>query len=145
MLVKKFGGKVPSKLDDLLSLPGVGPKMSHLLLQHRFNKTEGISVDTHVHRVVNRLGWVNKTTKNPEETRIALEEWVPKVLWKELNPMLVGFGQTICTPRNPKCYKCPARHFCKYKFKNLDPVLVEKYKHLNQLSNLSKAAIKHDS
>lgn len=71
-------------------------------------------VDTHVHRISNRLKWVSKPTKEPEQTRAELEKWVPYELWSEVNEIMVGFGQTICTPINPKCdqclnYQCPSR------------------------------------
>lgn len=66
--------------------------MAHLLLQIAFGRTEGISVDTHVHRIANRLKWVKKETKQPEQTASALEDWLPKEKWESINPMLVGFG-----------------------------------------------------
>jgi len=69
-------------------------------------------VDTHVHRISNRLGWVKKITKTPEETRKALESWLPKELWREVNHMLVGFGQTICRPVNPHCVSCLNKTTC---------------------------------
>jgi len=69
-------------------------------------------VDTHVHRISNRLGWVKKITKTPEDTRKALESWLPKELWREVNHMLVGFGQTICRPVNPHCVSCLNKTTC---------------------------------
>lgn len=69
-------------------------------------------VDTHVHRISNRLGWVKKTTKTPENTRIELESWLPKDLWREVNHMLVGFGQTICRPIGPHCASCLNKTTC---------------------------------
>lgn len=107
---------------DLVELPGVGPKMTHLYLQIVFpeRQSEGIAVDTHVHRVANRLHWVSsskskekwKETKSPEETMRQLEEWLPRRLWAEINPLLVGFGQMICLPQRPKCGECLLRHTC---------------------------------
>lgn len=71
----------------------------------------GIGVDVHVHRISNRLGWVNGTT-TPEQTGSELEDWVPKEYWTELNWMLVGFGQTVCLPRKPKCFECLLKESC---------------------------------
>jgi endonuclease-3 len=106
---------VPDNLEDLVALPGVGNKMAHLLLQEAFNKVEGISVDTHVHRIANRLKWVKNPTKNPDDTAKALEEWLPKTKWRHINPLLVGFGQTICKPIGPRCWECPVNKLCKFK------------------------------
>lgn len=72
----------------------------------------GIGVDTHVHRIVNRLKMVPKETKEPEQTRIALEKWLPMDEWWEVNELLVGFGQTICTPTNPRCGDCLNAMIC---------------------------------
>ena len=91
----------------MLGLPGVGPKMAHLLLQESFGKTEGISVDTHVHRIAYRIGWVENEIKNRNKTAGELEKWLPKERWEAINPLLVGFGQTICRPVGPKCDQCP--------------------------------------
>ena len=77
-------------------------EMGHLLITHAFNRVEGIGVDVHVHRISNRLEWV-ENTKGAEETRKSLEKWLPKDLWDKINYLLVGFGQSLCTPRNPKC------------------------------------------
>jgi endonuclease-3 len=74
------------------------------------SRTLGIGVDTHVHRIANRLGWVK--TKDPESTRTALEDWLPKEYWADINPLLVGFGQTHCLPINPHCSTCPVSHSC---------------------------------
>ncbi|KAI8042194.1 hypothetical protein M5D96_003496 [Drosophila gunungcola] len=83
---------------ELIALPGVGPKMAHICMAVAWNKVTGIGVDVHVHRISNRLGWLPKPTKEPEQTRIALEKWLPHSLWAEVNHLFVGFGQTICTP-----------------------------------------------
>lgn len=69
-------------------------------------------VDTHVHRISNRLGWVRKPTKTPEKTQVELESWLPKELWREVNHLLVGFGQTICKPVQPNCGACLAKDVC---------------------------------
>ncbi|RKP24740.1 DNA glycosylase [Syncephalis pseudoplumigaleata] len=108
--VAKYQGDIPDSLQGLLDLPGVGPKMSFLALQAAWGKNIGIGVDTHVHRISNRLGWVR--TKQPEETRRVLETFVPREYWAAINPMLVGFGQTTCLPVAPRCPQCPVRDLC---------------------------------
>ncbi|KAF3685307.1 Endonuclease III -like protein 1, chloroplastic [Capsicum annuum] len=112
--LSKYDGDIPSTLDDLLLLPGVGPKIAHLVMIMAWNKVEGICVDTHVHRVSNRLGWVlrpgtKQGTRSPEETRVSLQQWLPKEEWVSINLLLVGFGQTICTPLRPRCAKCTVK------------------------------------
>ncbi|KAJ3575431.1 hypothetical protein NP233_g1089 [Leucocoprinus birnbaumii] len=102
----EFESDVPKTLDELVSLPGIGPKMAILILHVAWNINHGIGVDSHVHRLTNRLGWHRKPTKNAEETRSSLESWLPSELYREINLMLVGFGQVICTPANPRCNAC---------------------------------------
>lgn len=109
ILIDKFGGKVPSDLDILLALPGVGRKTANLVLTLGFKKL-GICVDTHVHRISNRLGYVK--TKNPEETEFALRDVLPKRHWIEYNDLLVTWGQNICRPTSPKCSICRANKYC---------------------------------
>ncbi|QSL64349.1 hypothetical protein MERGE_001649 [Pneumocystis wakefieldiae] len=104
ILQENYDGDIPSTIKDLVALPGVGLKMAHLCLSSAWNKTEGIGVDVHVHRISNLLGWVN--TKTPEQTRLKLESWLPKKYWREINHLFVGFGQTICLPRGRKCSQC---------------------------------------
>jgi endonuclease-3 len=108
ILHDKFDDDTPSTIEDLVSLPGVGPKMAHLFLHRAWGLVEGIGVDVHVHRLANMWGWTgrSKLAPTPERTRVALESWLPRDLWVEINPMLVGFGQTICLPRNSKCDQC---------------------------------------
>lgn len=91
-------------VEGLMSLPGVGPKMAYLCLSAAWGRTEGIGVDVHVHRITNLWGW--HKTKNPEETRLALQAWLPKELWHEINWLMVGFGQTVCLPVGRKCGEC---------------------------------------
>ncbi|XP_072240387.1 endonuclease III-like protein 1 [Leuresthes tenuis] len=116
MLQTEFGGDIPNSVEGLVRLPGVGPKMAHLAMDIAWDQVSGIGVDTHVHRISNRLGWLRKPSKNPEETRKALEEWLPRELWSEINWLLVGFGQQVCLPVNPLCsvclnqYSCPSAH-----------------------------------
>lgn len=100
----KYNDDIPSNLDELLQIRGVGPKMAYLCLQCAWDKNIGIGIDVHVHRITNRLGW--HITKTPEQTRVCLESWLPKDLWKPINPLLVGFGQTICGSPIPKCHIC---------------------------------------
>lgn len=114
ILIKDYKSDIPSTIKGLCSLPGVGPKMGHICMQVAWGETSGIGVDTHVHRICNRLGWVKKETKTPEATREALESWLPRDLWSEVNHLLVGFGQEICTPRFPKCGECLNRDICPY-------------------------------
>lgn len=111
ILLAQFHGKVPSTLADLLSLPGVGRKTAQCVRIYAFNLA-GIAVDTHVHRISNRLGLVN--TKKPEETEQKLMQKIPKKYWKEINNLFVKFGQTICLPIKPKCGLCRIKKYCKY-------------------------------
>lgn len=101
---------LPTKMEDLLGLPGIGNKMAILYMSHAQGKVVGISVDTHVHRVSNRIGLAN--TKDPDKTRRALEGVVPRSEWKAVNNVLVGFGQTICTAKAPLCKQCCVRDRC---------------------------------
>ena len=110
-LVDEFGGEVPSDMEALMSLPSVGPKTANCVLVYGFDKP-AIPVDTHVHRIANRLGLVE--TKTPEETEAKLVETVPKRYWLELNELFVRFGQTTCKPIGPRCGECTLRARCKY-------------------------------
>lgn len=96
-----FAGDVPRTVDELCSLPGVGPKMAFLALQEAWGLNVGIGVDVHVHRLSNRLGWCR--TSKPEDTRLALQSWLPKELHGSINKTLVGFGQVVCVPVGPRC------------------------------------------
>ncbi|KAL2687282.1 hypothetical protein Neosp_004836 [[Neocosmospora] mangrovei] len=100
----KWNGDIPDTIEGLTSLPGVGPKMAYLCMSVAWGRTEGIGVDVHVHRITNLWGW-NKT-KNPEETRAALQSWLPKDRWHEINHLLVGLGQSVCLPVGRKCGEC---------------------------------------
>ena len=105
-----FKGKTPGKIEDLLSFKGVGRKTANLVLGLGFG-IPAICVDTHVHRVSNRLGWVK--TEKPKETEMALREIFPKKLWIGLNTALVAFGQNLCLPVSPLCSICNASLLCK--------------------------------
>ncbi|XP_055300091.1 endonuclease III-like protein 1 [Sitodiplosis mosellana] len=112
ILIDQFQSDIPNDIKGLVSLPGVGPKMAHICMRVAWNIVTGIGVDVHVHRISNRLKWVPKETKEPEQTRIVLEKWLPFEEWAEVNELLVGFGQTICTPTNPHCGECLNAHIC---------------------------------
>lgn len=111
-IVEEHAAEVPSDYQTLTSFPGLGPKMVHLFLQAADGKVEGIGVDTHVHRIARRFKWVPPSAKSPEDTRKALEGWMPRELWDKVNHLLVGLGQTVCLPRHPKCDMCPAASVC---------------------------------
>ncbi|KAL8917264.1 MAG: hypothetical protein Q9208_008040 [Pyrenodesmia sp. 3 TL-2023] len=104
ILREKFNSDIPDTIEGLISLPGVGPKMAYLCSSAAWGRTEGIGVDVHVHRITNLWGW-QKTTQ-PEQTRAALEAWLPREKWHEINHLLVGFGQTICLPVGRRCGEC---------------------------------------
>lgn len=114
ILEDRFDGTVPNDFDSLMSLPSVGRKTANCVLVFGF-KIPAIPVDTHVHRISNRLGLVS--TSKPEDTEEALKKVLPKKYWIDINHMLVRFGQTICRPINPKCKECPLSNLCKY-YKN---------------------------
>jgi endonuclease-3 len=109
ILVEEFNGRTPDELDELLKLPGVGRKTANLVLTLGFNKL-GICVDTHVHRISNRLGYVQ--TKSPEQTEMTLRKKLPKRYWIEYNDLLVTYGQNICKPVSPLCSKCVIEPYC---------------------------------
>ncbi|XP_065290673.2 endonuclease III-like protein 1 isoform X3 [Dermacentor albipictus] len=114
VLLEKYDGDIPDSVESLCSLPGVGPKMAYLAMSCGWGHTVGIGVDTHVHRISNRLGWLPAPTKTPEQTRKALEAWLPRELWDEVNHLLVGFGQTVCKPVGPKCSTCLNMELCPF-------------------------------
>ena len=109
-LLARFGGKVPDDIDALLTLKGVGRKTANLVVTIGYRKP-GICVDTHVHRISNRLGYVR--TRTPEETEMALRARLPRRYWIGYNDLLVTFGQNLCTPISPKCSVCPVRALCR--------------------------------
>ncbi|KAI9669982.1 MAG: DNA N-glycosylase and apurinic/apyrimidinic (AP) lyase [Alyxoria varia] len=100
----QHGGDIPDTIEDLMALPGVGPKMAYLCMSAAWGRHVGIGVDVHVHRITNLWGW--HSTKTPEETRAMLERWLPRDKWHEINHLLVGFGQTWCPPVGRTCGEC---------------------------------------
>jgi len=102
-------GKVPDNYDELVKLPGVGRKTANVVLASAFGK-QSIGVDTHVHRISNRLGLVS--TEKPEETEEELKKIFPEKLWARVNKAMVGFGQTVCKPQKPLCEVCPFKDWC---------------------------------
>jgi len=109
ILLDQYGGCVPSSMEALLALPGVGRKTANLVLNEAFD-LDAICVDIHVHRISNRCGWLE--SKTPEETEMILREILPVKYWKRINYLLVLYGQRICRPVSPFCSKCVIGKFC---------------------------------
>jgi endonuclease-3 len=110
LLVERFDGRVPGTMEELLTLPGVGRKTANLVLILSFKSLKNICVDTHVHRISNRLGWVN--TRTPEETEQALYAATAARWWPYINLYLVTWGQNVCRPIYPRCGACAIREHC---------------------------------
>ena len=113
VLVDKFGGRVPSTLEELITLPGVGRKTANLVLILAFRSKKNICVDIHVHRISNRLGWVR--TRTPEETEQALYATIAKRWWPVINLYLVTWGQNVCRPVYPRCHECAIARDCRFR------------------------------
>lgn len=109
VLLDKYDGDIPKTIPEILKLKGVGSKMAYGIANMAWSNTFGIGVDVHLHRIANRLGWVNTT--NADDTREALESFLPKEKWQEVNVMIGGFGQTICKS-SPNCQECSVSHLC---------------------------------
>jgi endonuclease-3 len=109
-MVEAAGGKIPETIEELMEFPGVGRKVANCVLVYAFGQ-QAIPVDTHVHRVSNRIGWIK--TKTPEETERALVALVPKRLWPIINEALVAHGKAVCKPIGPTCDICPIRRHCR--------------------------------
>jgi endonuclease-3 len=109
VLLRDYGGKVPDDIDELLKFKGVGRKTANLVVTLGYRKP-GICVDTHVHRISNRWGYVKTAT--PEKTEFALRAKLPKEYWIEFNDLLVSFGQHLCRPISPLCSRCPIFRYC---------------------------------
>lgn len=106
-----FSGSVPDNIEDLTTIPGVGRKTANVVLADAFRKP-AIAVDTHVHRIANRIGWAK--TKNPDDTEAKLVKIIPESYWLGFNPMLVEFGKKVCKPIGPKCDLCSISEFCEF-------------------------------
>ncbi len=109
VLMRDYSGKVPDDIDELLKFKGVGRKTANLVVTLGYRKP-GICVDTHVHRISNRWGYVKTAT--PEKTEFALRDKLPKPYWIEYNDLLVSFGQHLCRPISPVCSQCPIERYC---------------------------------
>ncbi len=109
-ILTRFNNKTPNTKEQLLSIKGVGPKTANIVLAFAFDQY-ALPIDTHCHRIPNRIGWIK--TKTPEQTEKELEKELPKKHWKEFNHVFVQFGQTICKPISPKCSECPINKYCK--------------------------------
>ncbi len=111
ILVERYGGEVPDSVDALLTLPGVGRKTANCVLIYAFEKA-ALCVDTHMHRITNRLAWVQ--TKTPDSTEKALEKVMPQDLWAGSNRLFLQHGRALCLPTIPICSRCPVREWCAY-------------------------------
>jgi len=110
IIIRKYGGRVPDSIDELLTIKGIGRKTANLVITEGFGKP-GICVDTHVHRISNRLGIVS--TKNPHKTEMSLRKILPKQYWIRYNTLLVTFGKRVCKPISPLCTTCLLSKICK--------------------------------
>jgi len=115
ILKEKYNSRVPNDFNELLKLKGVGRKTANIVMVYGFGK-EGLPIDTHCHRIPNRLGWIK--TKKPEDTEKALRKLIPKKYWFEFNDLFVQFGQNICKPVKPMCNICPIKGYCDYYKRN---------------------------
>ncbi len=109
VLLERFNGKVPKTREELMSIKGIGPKTANIVLAFAFGK-KVLPIDTHCHRIPNRLGWIK--TKTPEKTEEELNKILPKKYWADFNSIFVQFGKTICQPVSPKCSICPVNEYC---------------------------------
>ncbi len=123
VLVSRHGGTVPADLDALVELPAVGRKTASCVLVYAFG-IPAIAVDTHVHRIANRLGWAK--AKDPVGTEKDLRRVLPQKHWLDVNRVMVSFGRDVCIPGVPKCWTCPVARFCRYPKKTPAPSKVKK-------------------
>jgi endonuclease-3 len=110
-LIENYNGKTPGDFNELMKLKGVGRKTANIVMVYGHKKEGFIPIDTHCHRLPNRIGWIK--TKTPEETERELKKILPKKYWNDFNHLFVKFGQTICVPTSPFCSKCPINRYCK--------------------------------
>ncbi|MBE3120866.1 MAG: endonuclease III [Thermoplasmata archaeon] len=109
-LLDKYQGEVPDEFEELLTLKGVGRKTANIVMVYGHKKHGYLPIDTHCHRIPNRLGWIK--TKTPEDTEQALKKILPSEYWDDFNDLFVTFGQTICVPISPFCSRCPIQQYC---------------------------------
>jgi endonuclease III len=110
-IANEHDGQVPEDMESLVALPGVGRKTASCVLVYSFRQP-AIAVDTHVHRIANRLGWVR--TASPDRTEVVLRDILPKRYWLDINRLFVLFGRDLCQPARPKCWRCPVRTYCAF-------------------------------
>ena len=110
-LLEKYSGQVPDTIDELLTLKGVGRKTANIVMVYGHKKHGYLPIDTHCHRIPNRLGWIK--TKTPQETEQSLKKTLPEKYWDDFNDLFVTFGQKICVPVSPFCSTCPIEQYCK--------------------------------
>lgn len=110
-LIENYGGQVPEDFEELLKLKGVGRKTANIVMVYGHKKQGFLPVDTHCHRIPNRLGWIN--TRTPEQTEKELKKILPEKYWNDFNHLFVKFGKIICVPVSPFCSRCPVRKYCK--------------------------------
>jgi len=111
VLLEKYQGEVPDEFNELLTLKGVGRKTANIVMVYGHKKHGYLPIDTHCHRIPNRLGWIK--TNSPEDTESALKKILPLEYWDDFNDLFVTFGQTICVPISPFCSRCPIEQYCK--------------------------------
>lgn len=111
ILIEKYNAEVPKDFNSILELKGVGRKTANIVMVYGFHDENFLPIDTHCHRIPNRIGWIS--TKNPEETEYQLRKILPKKFWLDFNHLFVIFGQTICVPISPHCTTCPIQQYCK--------------------------------
>ena len=110
ILMEKYDGKVPDEEEELLKLPGIGRKCMGIVMCYGFFKSGYLPIDTHCHRIPNRLGWIK--TRSPEQTEMELKKILPQKYWKDFNDIFVAFGQNICLPTSPLCSRCTVNKYC---------------------------------
>ena len=112
VVITKYNGKLPEKMEELILLPGIGRKSANVIMLEAYNNPQGIAIDTHAKRISNRLGLSKH--KEPEKIEQDLLKIIPKEMFRDVNHLLVWHGRNICDSRNPKCDKCPINTFCNY-------------------------------
>lgn len=112
-LLDNYRGNVPNSIEDLLNIKGIGRKTANIVMVYGHNNTNFLPIDTHCHRIPNRIGWIS--TETPEETEKELKKILPKKYWMKFNHLFVTFGQKICVPISPHCSICPIKNYCQQK------------------------------